>query len=370
MPASQPPPLTIGVEEELALVSAGDHHLVGRSADLIRRVPVDAQPFVEHEFKTSQVETVSPVCSTLDELEGHLAALRTQVSRSAGEMGCTVLASGTHPASRWQDQELTPEAAYVVLGSEYQRLAEEQLVFGCHVHVGIDDQDLRIAVLDRVRGWLSVLLALTANSPFWNGEDTGFASYRYIVFSRWPTFVTPGALGDWAGFKALVDELVRSEAIDSPQRLYWTVRPSNRFPTLEFRIADACTDLAETVMLAGLVRGLVSTAIGDVEAGRPAVALRGEIVRMAEWQAARYGLDGDLIDPIGGGTRPAVDAVRQLLDHVGPALDDHGDRERVTGTVDRILTEGNGAQRQRAAWRSAPGVVPLLESLTARGVSP
>jgi len=357
-------PLTIGVEEELALGDATDRHLVGRAGDVIGGLSRAAQPFVEHEFKTSMIETVSPVCETLEEIDGQLRSLRERVRISAAEQGCCVLATGTHPISRWEDQEATPDAGYEEVGEAYQRLADEQLLFGCHVHVGVEDPDLRIAALDRIRPWLSTLLALTANSPFWDGEDTGYASYRYTLFSRWPTFATPDRLDDWAGYEALVQGLVDSGAIDSPQRIYWTVRPSDRFPTLEFRIADACTRVSEAVMLAGLARALVETAVDEAEAGTPAPDVRSEVLSMAEWQAARYGLRDDLLDPIGGGSGSARDAVDRLLAHVAPALERSGDARRVGEAVAQVLAAGNGADRQRSALAhhgSIDGVLRTLE---------
>jgi carboxylate-amine ligase len=278
-------------------------------------------------------------------------------------MGCSIMASGTHPTSSWQDQALTEKASYEQLGDEYGRLAHEQLVFGCHVHVGVEDRDLRIAAIDRVRPRLAPLLALTANSPYWEGTDTAFASYRYVVFSRWPTFVTPDPLTDWATYQQLVDELLTSGAIDSPKRLYWTVRPSDAFPTIEFRIADVCRTVSEAVMVAGLTRALVATALRDAASGTETPEVRPEVLRMAEWQAARHGLDGDLIDPFSGVSRPAAEAVATLLDHLGPALDEGDSGGEVRETVAEVLRTGNGATRQRRIHdeRGMDAVLALLE---------
>jgi carboxylate-amine ligase len=356
---------TVGVEEEFAVVD-GRLRLVGRAADVLATLPPDVEPYVEHELKASQIEIASPVCGSLDELESQLGRLRRAISVAAHDLGHSILAGGTHPYGPWSEQSLTDEPAYRRLEDHYRLLAHEQVLFGCHVHVGVPDADRRIAALDRLRPWLAPLLALTANSPFWEGRDTGFSSYRYVVFSRWPTFVTPDRLGDWQGFEDLVGSLVGSGAIDSPQRLYWTVRPSGRYPTLEFRIGDVCTDERDSVLLAGLCRALVATALDDADAGIDPPDVRPEVLRMAEFQAARYGLDGDLLDPIGEETRSARTAIEALVDHVSPALQRSGDLDRVTSGVQRILEQGNGAQRQRRTL-AASGPGALLRSLEVVG---
>lgn len=340
---------TVGVEEELAIVDRGTLRLAGRAAELLAALPADARPQVEHEMKRCQIEAVTPVCRTLDEVAASLGHLRRALAAGADELGLAVAAVGTHPVSGWHDQALTQSAAYEQLAVDYQRLADEQLLFGCHVHVGVPDPDRRIAALDRIRPWLSVLLALSANSPGWEGGDTGYASFRYLQFSRWPTFCTPEPLGDWAGFESLVGSLVDAGAIDSAKRLYWTARPSGRYPTIELRIADVCPTAQEAAMLAGLARALVMTALDDLDTGRPVPEVRSEVLRMAEWQAARHGLEGHLLDPLTGRERTGVEAVAELLDHVGEALDGSGDAAFVSASVATLLRDGGGASRQRAA---------------------
>jgi carboxylate-amine ligase len=357
------PTPTIGVEEELALVDLRTGALTGKSDQVLDRIDDDVPGLVEHELKVCQVETASPVCSDLDSLATSLRSLRAAAADAAARVGCGVLAAGTHPTSSWKDQAVTARTSYRQLEQDYQRLADEQVVFGCHVHVGIDDPDLRIAVLDRVRPWLSVLLALSANSPFWEGEDTGYASYRYVVFSRWPTFGPPEPLGDWAGFESVVQTLQDSEAIDGPQRLYWTARPSATYPTIEFRIADVCPTVDDAVVLAGLARGLAMAAIDDVDRGTPCPDVPSTLLRSAEWRAARYGLDDGLLDPVTGTERPAGEVVAQLLDHVGPSLERTGEEDRVRADVAALIARGTGADRQRSADSMASDRGALVRSL-------
>lgn len=357
---------TVGVEEELALVDRDSGLLSGTADQVIAALPAVAGAFVDHELKRCQIETMTPVCDDLRQLRSHLVDLRAAVSTAAATADCGVIAAGTHPVSSWRDHAVTATRAYRRLEQDYRRLTDEQLLFGCHVHVGIDDPDLRIAVLDRVRPWLPMLLALSANSPFWEGDDTGYASYRYLVFSRWPTFGTPETLGTWAEFRSLVDGLVESGAIDDQSRLYWTVRPSSRYPTLEFRIADVCPTADEAAMIAGLARALVMTEVAAVEAGAPPVEVRTDAMRVAEWQAARYGLRGPATDVLAGSEGTATAAVHRLLHHVGAALDDAGDADFVGSQVQRVLREGNGADRQRRAVATGADTPTLIRAMAAR----
>jgi carboxylate-amine ligase len=353
----------VGVEEELALVDLRTGELAGRADQVLDLLRDDVPGLVEHELKVCQVETASVVCQDLEALDVSLRSLRSAAADAADRVGCGLLAAGTHPTSSWKDQAVTAKSSYRMLEHDYQRLADEQVVFGCHVHVGVDDEDLRIAVLDRIRPWLSVLLALSTNSPFWEAEDTGYASYRYVVFSRWPTFGTPEPLGDWDGFESVVRTLEDSGAIDGPARLYWTARPSGKYPTLEFRITDVCPTVEEAVVLAGLTRALVMMAVHEIDQGLPCPEVPSTLLRAAEWRAARFGLAGELLDPTTDTHRPAADVVAHLLDHVGPALDRSGDAERVRGGVGELLAHGTGADRQRAASATAAGPAELVRSL-------
>jgi carboxylate-amine ligase len=357
--------LTVGVEEELAVVDGSRRTLVPRAPELMDALPPDLVDDIDHELKSCQIETATPVCADMEELRHHLLRLRSGLAETARSIGCEILAAGTHPSSSWEDQTLTAEASYTDLEGDYQRLTNEQVLFGCHVHVGVPDPDLRVAAMDRVRRWLAPLLALTANSPFWEAGDTGYASYRYVLFSRWPTFLTPGRLGSWAAYREMVDTFVAGGVIDSPKRLYWTVRPSGHYPTIEFRIADVCRTVPEALSVAALCRALVMTAIEAERAGVHQEDIKSESFRVAEWQAARYGMTDDLLDPADGRCRPAADAVGELLDHVDGALRAAGDRELVHSVVDDVIANGTGAERQRRAATRGAGMDALLRSLEA-----
>ncbi len=341
-------PPTFGIEEEYLLVDSRTGALVPRAPKVLAAgAAIDA---LESELNRCQIEIATGVCEDLAQAEGELDSLRAAVTRAGARSGTRPSPLASHPFSSWDDQELnTDKGRYVRLEETYRQVAWQQAICGCHVHVGIDDRDLRIAVMDWVRPWLPVLLALSANSPYWQGIDTGYASYRTIVWRPWPTAAMPPRLDNNGNYEAMVSELVGIEAIESPHSLYWYVRPSAGFETLEFRACDVCLDARDAVTIAGLARALVMVASAEVVTGRTVPALSQPALESAMWRAARYGLDGTLVDPTRRALGPAVDVVARLVDVVRPGLEEAGDTDGVVAGVDAILGQGNGATRQRAA---------------------
>ncbi len=342
---------TIGVEEEFCVVDGR----TGELRPLADRVLPEARRLlgdqVDAELHLSQIETGTSVCAGLAEVRAELVRLRRGLQEAASRVGCVVLSTGTHPTATLGDSEVNPgKARYRHLEQEFQAVAREQLVNGCHVHVGIADRDLAVQVLNRTRPWLAIVAALAANSPFWAGADSGYASYRTEVWTRWPLTGMPEPLASRAEFDRLMADLEATAALPDPTFLYWDVRPSARFETLEFRAADACATVDDAVMVAGLCRALARTGAEEERQGAPAPPLRSELVQAARWRAARYGVEGSLVDLIDRTTAPASVVVAKLLDHLRPALEDEGDWDEVAGLVDRTLREGNGASRQRAAY--------------------
>jgi carboxylate-amine ligase len=314
-------------------------------------------------------EINTPVCTTLAEVREALRRSRRALVEAAGREGMRVAAAGTHPFSHWADQEVTPKTRYHNLADDYRQIFREEVVFGCHVHVGFDDREAAIQTMNRVRPWLPVLLALSANSPFWVGADTGYASFRTEVWNRWPTAGMPQAFDSRAEYDRLVETLVATGSLREPTKLYWDVRPSARQETLEFRVADSVMGVDEAVMVAGLVRALAVTANAAAVRGDPDPRPRPELLRAARWRAARHGLEADLVDVLAGRARPAAELVGAFLDEVRPALEEAGDLEEVTGLVRATLAGGTGAARQRAAFRRSghlEDVVDLVVETTAR----
>jgi carboxylate-amine ligase len=362
---------TIGVEEEYQIVDPESRELVQRAGRVLPRTRQAVGDEATNELFLSQIEVGTPVCRTLADVRAELVRLRGEVVAAAAQSGSRIVAAGTHPFSHWEDQRLTPKERYRGLAEDYQQLAREQIIFGCHVHVGVADRELGIRVMNRARPWLAPLLALSANSPFWLALDTGYASYRTELFRRFPTVGTPQVLASRAEYDELVAALVAIGLIEDGSKIYWDVRPSSRFETLEFRVADVCTTIDEAVMVAGLCRALVRECAARERRGEPYAHERPELLRAAQWYAARHGLDGELVDVPGRRAVPAEGQVAALLAFVRPALEDSGDRDEVEAAVRTVLERGNGARRQREAFARAgrlEDVVDQLVSETARGL--
>jgi len=234
--------------------------------------------------------------------------------------------------------------------TDYGLIAEEQLTCGCHVHVGVGGDDEGIAVLDRIRIWLPVLTALTANSPFWQGRDSGYASFRSQAWSRWPSAGVNGPYGSPAAYHRLIADLLATDTVLDEGMIYFDARLSARWPTVEVRVSDVALRVEDAVLLAGLVRGLVETAAREWRDGRPAPDVRPELVRVATWRAGRSGVSGDLVHPLTGRPAPAAEVVAALVDHVRAALTDSGDLDRVTRGVAEVFRRGTGADLQRRTF--------------------
>ncbi len=355
---------TLGVEEEYHLVDATTGALA--DAPHVVRAAVDRLgDDVQGEISTAQLEVATPVSTSLDEVRTHLARLRRAVAAVAAEHGCAVLAAGTHPLASWREQRLSVAERYQRLHERWGLLALQQMIAGCHVHVSVPDPELAVAVLDRLRPDLPVLLALSGSSPFWEGDDSGYASYRTQWFARWPVTGMPEVFGSRAAYDATVAALVRSGVADDASHLYWDVRPSTRFPTVEVRVADTMPRLDDAVLHAGLARALVQQAAADAVAGRPVPALRPELARAARWRAARYGLEGDLLDPRSGGLVPAAELVQALLGRVAGPLEDSGDGAQVHALAAGALARGTSARRQRELHARTGDLAQVVHALVA-----
>jgi carboxylate-amine ligase len=357
---------TFGIEEELLVVGLDSGDLVARGPDLIEEARDELGDLVVSELSRCQVETNTSVCSDLEEAEGQLRWLRGTLGAAGQRLGLRALAVGSHPWSARHDQTVTTDnAPYRAVLAEYQQVARETVMCGCHVHVGVDDPDERIRAMNGVAPWLPVLLALSANSPWWQGDDTGYASYRTLVWKAWPTATMPPPLPDYEAFEGLIKSMRAVEAVDDASAIYWYARPSSRLPTIEFRVADTCLRVEDAVTIAGLARALTATILAGRRGDHPWPPTA--LLDSALWRAARHGLTTTLVDPGSGTLRPAAEVIDGLLAYVEPALRDSGDHQRVTDGVRWILDEGTGAEVQRAVLSAGPA--SRAEAITAM-VSP
>lgn len=362
---------SIGVEEEYQIVDPSSRELRSRAGRVLPSARESVGEDVSNELFLSQIEVGTPVCQTLSEVRAELVRLRRAVIEAARRDGCRIAAAGTHPFSHWGDQELTPKERYRDLADDFQQLTREQLICGCHVHVGIADREAAIQVMNRARPWLATILALSANSPFWLGRDTGYASYRTELFGRFPMTGTPHPFESRAEYDDLVAALGAVGIIHDGSNIYWDARPSSHFETLEFRVADVCMRVDEAVMTASLTRSLARACHAHWRQGEPVEPVRPELLRAAAWQASRFGLDGALIDVQARRAVPSATRVASLLAFLRPWLEDSGEWREVTTLVEETQARGTGASRQRAALARSgrmEDVVDLIVQETELGV--
>ena len=354
--------ITLGLEEEFVLLDPSTGAAVLAGPVLARML--DGEPGVQQEVMRFQVETATRVCTSLDDLGRELIRLRRLAAGAAASAGCVLVASGIAPYRTPGLAALTDQPRYQELARQFGPLvAGAGGACGCHVHVGVPSRDLGVQVLTRLRPWLAPLLAITVNSPIAGGRDTAWASCRYPAWSRWPTASVPGVWPDAAAYDAAVRRLIGRGAALDEQGIYFPARLSPRYPTVEVRVADVCLDAGTAVLLAGLTRALVATALAEALQGTPLPAAPASWANAALAAAARHGLAGPAVDPFTGRTADARSAVSRLTDHVYPALSDHGDAQTITGLLCRLDQQGTGADRQRALFASSASPSGFIQAL-------
>ncbi|WP_328460711.1 carboxylate--amine ligase/circularly permuted type 2 ATP-grasp protein [Actinoplanes sp. NBC_00393] len=362
--------LTLGVEEELHVVDLSTRELVPRAPEILDRL--DGAHF-SAELHRTVVETNTPVSATLDDLRNGVAQRRRTAISVAESLGLGLVAAGTVPLVDLDSLPITPTSRYQRMLHEYQMLVREQLICGTQVHVGVPDRDEAVSVAQRVAPALPVLLALSTSSPYWMGEDSGYASVRSLVWMRWPTAGDSGPLASAAEHEALVSDLIASGTISDPKMVYFDVRPSAHVPTVELRVTDSSPDTETIVLLAGIFRGLVLRAREEHRAGVPLPVARPPLHRAAMWRAARSGLEGDLLDlPRSPVPIPAALAVERLITELRPQLEELGDWDQVYDLTVRAISQGSSAARQRRALARRgrlSDVVDLLVADTRGGVT-
>jgi carboxylate-amine ligase len=335
----------IGVEEEFHLVEMETGLLVPRADTVLQGLP-------RHTFTTelqqATVETNSGVHGSLDDLYADVVGTRRRLDVAASAHGLAVAAAGTVPLAYTAAIHPTAGDRYRHMVDEYRMVADEQLICGLHIHVDVPDRDMAVRIMCEVSPWLHVLLALSASSPFWLGADTGYASWRTMLWQRWPTAGPIGCFANAAEYDAAVRDLIGSGVISDAGMIYYDIRPSAHQKTLELRICDACPRTETVVLIAGLYRALVTEARQRLEGPRaPVCEGRHEWLRAAVWRAARSGLEGALVDPVTHHEAPAAQVVRSLLDRLRPALEAAGDWQTVHALAEKALTVGSAAHRMR-----------------------
>jgi glutamate---cysteine ligase / carboxylate-amine ligase len=354
--------LLVGVEEEFILIDAETKWPTPRIANVMPAATSLAGDQAQEELHQAQIEHATSPCDSLDQLRTELIELRAKFVQAARSEGALVVAAGTFPGQMGEGgRRITAKDRYQEMARANSILAHEQLICGCHIHVSITSPERAISVMNRIRAWLPYISALSANSPFWEGEDTGFASYRTEIWSRWPTSGPPGYFETLGDYERLLEQLVESEVILDKKMAYWDVRPSEAFPTIEIRVNDVMSRIDDIVAVTGIVRGLVAACDEETE---PVKEFRWELLRAANWRAARSGLSSTLLSPVDGLARPAREAIEELLAHIAPVLDRRNESAEVGALTRAILNRGNGATRQRAAFERRNQIVDVIDAVT------
>jgi carboxylate-amine ligase len=345
---------TVGVEEEFLLLHPESGESMPVAGQVLAALSPPDRERSRKEFRHSMVEMVTPVCTDLPELRAHLLTARLAACRAARVAGAQLVSVGATPVSE-RHRSVPDVPRYQAMSRRFGPVAHDPAVCGCHVHVGVSDRELAVQVCNHLRPWLPVVQALTANSPLYDGCDTGQASWRAMQFDRWPSAGPAPHFDSAADYDATVAQLVAAGVMLDPTMVYWYARPSAAYPTVEVRVGDACPTVDDTVLVAALVRALVATSVAGIHAGAPAPRLRSCLVAAAHWRAAHEGLEGELVDLRSGSRRPAWDLVEDLFAAVRPALVRHGDLGYVLGQLARLREEGTGAARQRRILASTDG---------------
>ncbi|XVS62145.1 carboxylate-amine ligase [Actinosynnema sp. CA-299493] len=359
--------LTMGVEEEFLLTDAETRHAVWRSGEVIHSTSPRVGEGIVPELALTQVETVSKVCTSLPELRSELLGLRRAAAHAAEAAGSRLIASGTVVLGHPGPPPVLDQPRYHRIVERFGPVVDQQCVCSCHVHIGVDDPEEAVQTVNHLRPWLPALLALSGNSPYWEGRDTGYHSWRTQLWGRWPTAGPPPYLADADEYGRVVTDLLDSGAILDNAMLYWYARPSHHQPTVEVRVADVPQTVDDTVLIAALTKALVATALGDIRAGREAPRVGDQALRAECWRAARYGLRDDGGPPPAGGERARpVAGVPELIAHVRPVLDAAGETGPVLDALGSLRVGGSGAHRQRLAHQRRGRLEDVVDMLAER----
>jgi len=349
---------SFGIEEEYLLLDECTGRPVDRAAEMILATRGSGR--LEHEYFSSKIEVATPVCEEGDEAEAALASLRADAAGRARRIGVVVAGTGLPPVGGDVAGTVAPKERYRRIEAAMRSAAENQYTTGTHVHVEIPSREAGVDVLSRLARWAPALLAMTANSPLWCGEATGFASWRHIVARSWPLNGYPEAFESAAHYRRAVEQLITTGVVPDSGLLTWVVRLSENYPTVELRIADAQLEARDAVAFAVIVRALVHRALGEHRSGVPRPGYASAEVNGAIWLAARNGLDAELIDPFAGSALPAFTLINRMIGGIEHELVRFGDLDRVDAYLRRLRESGGPAARQLSAFARG-GIGGLLD---------
>lgn len=369
--AMKPPSLTIGIEEEYQIIDPGTGELRSYITQILEDGKLMLREQIKAELHQSMVEVASEVCKTPADVRTELIRLRKTVAELAGRHGLVIAAAGTHPFSKWETQEITPFERYLGVKQDMGDLAQQLLIFGTHVHIGIEDRAFLIDAMNVARYFVPHILCLSTSSPFWCGRNTGLKSYRSIIFNHFPRSGIPPEFHSVAEFDGMVETMVETRCIPNGSKLWYDVRPNHSFPTLEFRVCDVCTRVDEAVCITALFQAIIAKLWKLRQDNITFRVYPTALIEENKWRAVRYGLDGKLLDLGKQKEVPARELIHEMIDwFLRDVIDELGTRKEVEYAY-TIMDKGSGADRQiktHTQTGSLRAVVDQLVAETKEGV--
>ncbi len=357
------PSFTIGIEEEYQIIDPQTRELKSYITQLLDAGKMTMREQMKAEMHQSMVEVGTQICHTPSEARAELVRLRRGVMELSASHGLKIAAAGSHPFSSWVTQEITPFERYAGVKQDMQMLAQQLLIFGTHIHIGIESPEMLIDIMNPIRYMLPHILCLSTSSPFWMGQPTGLKSYRSIIFRNFPRTGIPPLFRSAAEFRDYVDTLVKTRCIPDGTKVWFDIRPNHNYPTLEIRICDVCTRVDEAICIAAIIQAL---AFKMWKLRRDNMSFRiypSVLIEENKWRAVRYGLDGKLIDFGKQEELPARDLIRELIDwFLEDVKDEFGGRSDIEYAY-RILDEGTSADRQLAVYQRTGDLKAVVDQL-------
>jgi carboxylate-amine ligase len=355
------PTFTIGIEEEYQTIDPVTRDLRSHiHAEILEKGKMILQERVKAEMHQSVVEVGTNVCKNIKEAKTELRTLRRNIIRLAGENGLKLASVATHPFSDWRTQEIHPDERYKNIVEDMQLVARANLIFGLHVHIGIEDRETAIHMMNHARYFLPHILALSTNSPFWLGMNSGLKSYRCKVFDKFPRTNIPDYFPSWGEYENFIKLLIKTNCIDNAKKIWWDIRPHPFFNTIEFRVCDIPMRADETIALAALIQATVAKLYKLYTANQGFRLYRRALIMENKWRAARYGLEGKLIDFGKQKEVPARDLVHEYLEFIDDVVDELDSREELE-YIHKILETGSGADRQLRVFQETGDLKKVVD---------
>ena len=356
---------TLGIEEEFAIVDPETRELRSHIQEILGEDgTMKLKEQIKPEMHQSMVELGTEICQSTDDARAHVIQLRSHLAGLAGASGLKIASSGTHPFAHWQDQLITEGERYKEIVQDMQQVARANLIFGLHVHVGIPSRETAIHVMNQARYFLPHIYALSTNSPFWVGRDTGFKGYRLKVFERFPRTGIPDAFESLSEYEDYLKLLVRTKCVDNAKKIWWDIRLHPFFDTLEVRICDAQSRVDDTIAMAALIQAVIVRLHKLQRQNLTFRIYRRRLIDENRWRASRYGLEGKLIDFGLEDERDARSLIHEILDFVASEIDELGSK-REFEHIERILREGTGADRQCQKWTETGDLRHVVDQIVA-----